>query len=68
MPSLKHPCGCVFDAEFVDEVHHEEGQSHTLKGAKAEKQEPPKAEENETSASLMEKVDEVLSRVTKKKK
>lgn len=33
MASAVHPCGCVFDADFVDEKHHEgEGQTHYLKG------------------------------------
>lgn len=39
MAVATHPCGCTFDADFVDEVHHEEGQPHSLKGQRAEAKE-----------------------------
>lgn len=51
MASSLQPCGCVFDPELVDSVHHEEGPTHSLKGAKAVAKEPEAKEEPKDEGS-----------------
>lgn len=63
MPALKHPCGCVFDAEFVDATHSETEPHHRLVSAK--KVAPAVDEDefgpHESKGSLLVKVGKVLS-------